>query len=551
MYSFLHRASLMEQYHAGKVDKALLLALVGITSCLTDMGAGMRDYGARCINDAEALIFADYTRPSTIKVQALIFVIKYRILSNKFPNAFVLLSIASRFAAALRLNYESPDLCFLAQESRRRLMWSLFCIDSGIAGGYRDFSLWSTDRIFVGLPCNERNFEFDLPQSTEKLDPNYNEPQPPQAEDIGSLALHIRILHIRQKIAEFNKGVLMSRNVNTGDLQTRVLELHKELDDFANHLPASFQFSDNSLRLRAYSPRICVFVMIHIWWRQCHCDLYRLALVDLREALPRSALASFDISFLEHCQRQCIDHSLAMASIFSAMQKLNARPVADLDLAICAYQCARMLTYAYHTNSEKFNLSIESAREQANVCLQAIKQCCVGPAATGIRSDLEKLIAQGLGTRSAATSRGGHSSKSNGTINHGRRNSVLRSLNVGDVEAPNHPASFASAPSSAASMTHHAFPPSIIADPWTESQLTPDMDQALPAVQVTRGKAIVPAIPPRPDFAPTELNNAYEGALEGLGLDNGLDYAMGLDLNMWLPSGDWIGPEFMNSGVGV
>lgn len=569
MYSFLHRASLMEQYHAGKVDRALLLALVGITSCLTDMGPGMREQGERCIKEAEDLIFSDYTRPSTIKVQALVFMIKHRILSNKFPNAFVLLSIASRFAAALRLNYESPNLCFLAQESRRRLMWALYCIDSGISGGYRDFSLWTPDRIYVGLPCNERNFEFDLPQSTEKLDPNYSEPQPPQAEDIGSLALHIRILHIRHKIAEFNKSVLMSRNVNTGDLQTRVLELHKELDDFANHLPASFQFSDNSLRLRAYSPRICVFVMIHIWWRQCHCDLYRLALVDLREALPRSALASFDISFLDHCQRQCVDHSLAMASIFSAMQKLNARPVADLDLAICAYQCARMLTYAYHTNSDKFNLSIESAREQANVCLQAIKQCCVGPAATGIKSDLEKLISQGLSTRSSRPV-----GKSNGVnVNHGRklsRNSLLRTINAGEDETnvntgsnpvnqmtsnhvnPNHPASFASAPSAAASMTHHAFPPSIIASPWTsEGQLTPDLDQAMPDVQVTRGKTNVPDMPPRADFAPTELNNAYEGALEGLGLDNGLDYAMGLDLNMWLPSGDWMGPEFMNSGVGV
>ena len=600
MYSFLHRASLQEQYNAGKVDKALLLALVGITSCLTDMGPGMREYGDQCINEAEHQILADYTRPSTIKVQALVFMIKHRILSNRFSSAFVLVSIASRFAAAMRLNYDSPSLCFLAQESRRRLMWSLFCIDLTISGGYRDFSLWRADKIHVALPCNERNFEFDLPQPTEKLVPDSNEPRAPQSEDIGSLALHIRILHIRQKIIEFTKGVLASRNVHTGDLQTRVLELHQELDHFANHLPLSFQFSESSLRLRAYSPRICVFVMIHLWWRQCHCDLYRLALVGLREALPRSALDNFDDSFIEHCQRQCFDHSAAMASIFSAMQRLNAKPVADLDLAICAYQCARMLTYAYHTNGSKFGLTQDSVVEQAHVCQRAIKQCCTGPAAASIRADLEKLITQGLSTRATparvaspgANKRVKTSHKSyslsrqslmkNMEAKHDTPammtppNSTDRNSTTTNANANNHNTAentsetpFSSSTPSAApaagtttttnnnsTTTNPPLPPSIISDPWaSENQISPDILQANPDLHVTRGRTALPdevAHDAAPDFGASELNNAYEGDFEGLGIDSGLDFAMGMDLNMWVPgAGDWMTTDMLSSGVDV
>ncbi|PHH82221.1 hypothetical protein CDD83_3326 [Cordyceps sp. RAO-2017] len=225
MYSFLHRASLMAQHAAGKVDRSLLLALVGITSCLTDMGPAVREYGDRCVDEAEALVLADYTRPSTFKLQALVFIVKHRILSNKFASAFFLFSIASRFAVALRLNHDNPALCFLAQESRRRLMWALYCIDSGIANGHRDCALWRADRIHVRLPCNERNFEFDLPQPADRLVAGPDEPPPPprHAEDVGSLALHVRIFHIRQRIVDFVRDALVSPDLGPADLEAALL----------------------------------------------------------------------------------------------------------------------------------------------------------------------------------------------------------------------------------------------------------------------------------------------------------------------------------------
>jgi hypothetical protein len=560
MFSFLHRASLMERYHSGKVEKALLLALVGITSYLTDMGPGMRDYGEKCIDDAESLIFHEYNRPTTIKVQALFLIIKYRVLSKKSPNAFMLLSIASRYASALRLNHEAPNLCFLAQESRRRLMWALYCMDSGISGGYRDYTLWTADRIHVGLPCNERNFEFDLPQATEKL---IYQPTTQQVEDIGSLALHVRIQHLRRRIMEFTRRVVLSRTLKLDDVQAGIWGFQKDLADFASHLPSSFQFSESSLRLRAYSPRICVFIMIHVWWRQCHCDLYRVALVGMREALPRSAIVSLDEGFVSHCQQQCVEHALAMASIFSSMQKLNAKPVADLDLAVCAYQCARVLTYAYHTNPRKFELDAETVVEQARVCLHTVRECCVGKTAEGIKTDLEKLIAHGINVRATTSGPEGQI-----PIDHGYRHPLLQKTNIPNVHDLNEHSQFGSlGPSlSLGPMTDSTFPPSLVADPWVpESQVSPDLIQTSQSSQPPSAPDVsmsskattnptnpnLPEIVSRPEFGVSELNNAYEGGLEGLGLDSSMDYGMGLDQNLWIPNNDWLGVESLNGGVGA
>ncbi len=547
VFSFLHRASLMEQYYVGKVDKALLLALVGITSCLTSMGPGIREYGDGCIDEAESLVFADYTVPSTIKVQALVLIIKHRILCNKFPSAFMLFSIASRFAAALRLNHHSPSLCFLAQESRRRLMWSLYCIDAGISGGFAEFSLWRADRINVGLPCNERNFEFDLSKPTEKLVPDPDDPEQPRSEDIGSLALHVRILHIRQKIIEFTKTALIGRNINAVELQSRVLGLHQELEDFAYRMPASFQFSENSMRLRAYSPRICVFVMIHIWWRQCYCDLYRLAMTGFRDALPLETLESLDQSFLDHCQRQCVEHSVAMADIFQCMDKLHARPLADLDLAICAFQCARTLHYAYRLDAVKFGLATETVREQSQSCLKVIQQCCRGPAAAGVQADLERLINSGLGAPDTSSPVLEAQNSTQGRTPY-PQHPVLKNIRVGEepsvirtparlnVSAAPRPDVYGNTSPGMSTLS-----PTMLPDAWL----------------ATTQKTFDPSIGTNGDgnsavLTSTELNNAYEDALKGLSLANGLDHAMGvMDLStMWAPSSEWMAPELAN-GAGV
>jgi hypothetical protein len=537
----------MEQYQAGKVERALLLAIVGITSCLTNMGPGMREYGNRCIDTAESLLLADYSRLSIVKIQALVFIIKHRILCNKFSSAFVLHSFASRYATALRLNYEAPHLRFLAQESRRRLMWAMYCIDTSVCGGYPDFVLWRADQIHVSLPCNERNFEFDLPQQTEKLVPDSHQPRPPLAEDVGTLALHARILHIRQKIIEFTKVAQYDRGMEPAELQGRILALDKELSDFAANLPTSFQFSENSLRLRAYSPRICVFVMIHVWWRQCYCDLYRLALADITGGLPQSMLEMFDQSFLDHCHRQCVDHSLALTHIFSLIQKLDAKPVADIDLAMCAYQCARMLMYLFQFDLfNRFGIAADTVMEQAQLCLQTIKDCCVGPAVDCIVADLERLISQDPRTVGRA-----------GAISNNMSQQVMsQSGQFADgADVLNATTSTGMQPFSpsanAVNNTVSPFTHPVMTAPWmSESGFASGMDQqSLPTeMHADPSKGTPDLSGPRSEYAQSDLNNAYDGAFAGLGLDDGFDYAMGVDMNMWATNGGtWISQGFGNT----
>jgi len=393
MFSFLHRASLMERYHAGTLDRALLLAIIGTTALLADLGPGMDEYGERCTEEAAALCLSEFEKPSILRLQAIVLVVKHRILSKRFSSAFMLHAVASRFAAVLRLNHETPSLCFLARESRRRLMWSIYMIDSALAGGQPDFALWADAerQIHIQLPCNERHFEFDLPEETEPLRPppaDHDGVPAPLPDVVGFMALHVRIHWMRTRILQCTtKAAGFPSSEEIATFPARCADLEAELEAFEARLPLSFRWSEANLRLRTYSPRLGIFVMTHVWWRQCYLDLYRLFLSGLKDALSPSVLAQMDPQFVAQCRQRCYEHAKAMADMFAQLLTLGSGTlVADIDLPGCAYQCSRTLYHGLQTAADVMGFTIDGVRELATVCLRAARQSTAGPACISIVS---------------------------------------------------------------------------------------------------------------------------------------------------------------------
>ncbi|KAK4153633.1 poly polymerase catalytic domain-containing protein [Chaetomidium leptoderma] len=405
MFSFLHRPSLMERYHAGSLDRALVLALVGVTSLLTDgLGPGMVEYGNRCIEETVSLCLAGLETPTIPRLQALVLAIKHRILSKRFSSAFMLHAIASRFATALRLYHENPDLCFLAREARRRLMWSIYMIDASISTGQPDVALWTDAerQIHLQLPCNERNFDFDLPDPTEPLRPPDPDPGgvvPPLPDVLGLMALHVRLHWMRTRILQCTSRAVASPSADAlAVLPSQLAKFAAELDVFEARLPISFRETEANFRLRSYSSRLGIFVLTHLSWRQCHLDLYRMFLPGLKEALPPGVLQQLDPHFVMHKRRSCYEHARAMADMLAQLLSLSSGnpPVADLDLPGCAFQCSRVLYHGLQTDSGDLGFTPERVQELATVCLRAARLSTPGEASASIQADIERLIANGL-----------------------------------------------------------------------------------------------------------------------------------------------------------
>lgn len=418
MFSFLHRASLMERYDAGLLDRALLLAIVGIAALLTDLGlpSDQELFSNRCIDEAASICTSELENRSITRLEALVIVVKHRILCKRFSAAFMLHALTSRFANVLRLNVENQALCFLAQESRRRLMWSIYMIDAWFANGQNELALWPDPerQIRVQLPCNERNFDFDLPEVTEPLrqPPPTPSGQPVQLPDaVGFTALHIRMHWLRTRILQLSLRVV-GPNPDPNELMQlpmRCAEFRAELEAFEARLPPSFRWSESNLRLRSYSSRLGIFFMTHVWWRQCHLDLYRLFLPGLKEALSAHSLAQLAQAtvgspnvqagnwqgqgprLVEWTRKECYKHARAMADMFAQVLALgeSSVPLADVDLPGCALQCGRVLYHSFQTRDGGGNSpapSAEGVREMVGVCLRVARLACKGPASRAIVS---------------------------------------------------------------------------------------------------------------------------------------------------------------------
>ncbi|RDW66779.1 hypothetical protein BP5796_09528 [Coleophoma crateriformis] len=391
-FAFLHKASLFQKYNAGAADQALLLAIFGITSQLIDSPPETREHGSRCIDAAANLVLADLDQPSIAKVQTLVLIIRHRNTLKRYTSAFMLVSILSRMAFALRLNYENPTLRFLDQESRRRLMWAVYMLDTTWAGGLKEFTLCPVDVIHLQLPGSEEDFELDVARVTAPLSA-----EPDANKELSILAYYIRIMSIRYRILRYTKYAA-SANVSLSEIPDAIKGLEQELHNFELCLPVSNKFTEKNLRLRTYSPQLPRFVLLHIWYHQCLCDLFRFLVPGFRESLPKATLQQMDPDFIIYCQTKCYEHARSIADIITAFLNLEAEmPVMDTNIAVCVYQCARVVYNAYYIDAERFSLTTDIVTEVAEVCLSLLKKLTRNCAMTeSIQRDIEDLMANGF-----------------------------------------------------------------------------------------------------------------------------------------------------------
>lgn len=120
--------------------------------------------------------------------------------SGTIAESLILMATLTRFAFALRLNYENPNLCSLAQESRRRLMWAIFVLDTFLAGGLPEFTLCQSSVVHLPLPNLEASFELDISYANVPL---HDSGPSSTVNDNGLLAYYIRVIYLRDSVLRY------------------------------------------------------------------------------------------------------------------------------------------------------------------------------------------------------------------------------------------------------------------------------------------------------------------------------------------------------------
>jgi len=202
---FFHQATFLREWHTKSIDLGLLKAVCACSSHFSTEGRN----DEQCtiwIQEVETDALQNIGHFAIVRLQILVLLIFYHFRFRRSSKVWMFSAIAARLAYAKRLNHENNSLPQVIQESRRRLMWSIYIIDKFYSGGVPELTLCAPEDMHIRLPCNERLFEFGIPSNAPYLaeeehmsTASLND----ESKDMGVLAYYIQLLSIRHRILRY------------------------------------------------------------------------------------------------------------------------------------------------------------------------------------------------------------------------------------------------------------------------------------------------------------------------------------------------------------
>ncbi|KAI1756120.1 alkaline-phosphatase-like protein [Xylaria castorea] len=364
--AFLHPATTRERCSGGMVDQALAYAIYQHTRAQADT------WNKR----AEQIILNHLESPTISRLQALLLIISYQMQVGLFQRAFMLMATAARYAAAMRLNHERPDLDLVTQEVRRRILWSLKIAERYFSVGLPEFEACPIETIYLQFPCPEAEFSSD------------------GAGDGGAYGLFVQLELIRRHIMKLTRAVSLCEQPYA-PLIRLIADLKGDLDKIGSQLDldtgqslafASVETQDSHWLRRQ------VFTLIS--FHQANCDLHRILLHDYPEAAPRIVLDAVDEVHTEAAQRGCLEHAMAVVHLLTSLnQNSTSALLLEFDTAICTYHAVRLILFIARSGRGTNRPTPEFAASRADLCLVAMKRFFAHSALVKpIIDDMERLL---------------------------------------------------------------------------------------------------------------------------------------------------------------
>ncbi|KAJ5808642.1 hypothetical protein N7474_009911 [Penicillium riverlandense] len=403
-YSFLHPATTKEKCRTGVLESCLALAIAGVAILHTSMrtndtkhhdgnGDNISDYegdlascycrGQTSVRAADQIIWSYIESPTVARLQALLLSINYCMHTGQFQRAFMLAALASRFAAAMRLNHEKPDLDFVARETRRRIVWSLKLIERYFSIGLPEFELCPFESIYVKLPCSEEDFVHGSRQASPSMN---NYASQTTDSDYGAYNLCVNLESFRRDIMKFSRRIALCDSA-LPQFPSMIRSFEQSLSSIGTKMPHGPELSFIQISTLLDSRWLPRHVALQLSWHQCHCDLYRLLLPGYQEAAPKPVLASFlyqgdanqeqimdDLVF--EAERLCLHHASAIISLLTSLNQLSTRPhLLEFDATICAYHATRLLLFISRFGKDRKNRpTAEFAASRVDLCVAALRR---------------------------------------------------------------------------------------------------------------------------------------------------------------------------------
>ncbi|KAK4236538.1 hypothetical protein C8A03DRAFT_35538 [Achaetomium macrosporum] len=298
----------------------------------------------------------------------------------------MLAGLAARSAVALRLNYEHPELGSVAQEVRRRTFWSLYLLEDVFCVGLKEFELCRPEIIQLQLPCADIDFGNEKEAATGFLQPGMGlEP-----ERLCARGLFIKLAFTRRSIMNLNRQIYLNE-IDRPGLFSAIESLQSELRRISSQIAPEGAYPPTSTARFGLRPQ---YIMMHMSYRQCHCDLYRIFLSGYPEAAPQRNIEGIkprDVATMRH---RCLKNAQEILDIlFYYDSQADAGQLLDFNAAVCTYHAARLVLFGTSSGKGGIDFSMEAAIDSAQRSLDILsRRFAFSAAADPMCEDFSRLI---------------------------------------------------------------------------------------------------------------------------------------------------------------
>ena len=394
-YAFLHEPSTRQQYAKGTLHQNLILSMAAVAKAVLSPSSGYSDKSQVWIAQVEMDVWNQLEKPNIVCLQSLLLVIQYYIRVGRFSRAYMLAGLAARGATALRLNHERPELSFVAQETRRRVLWALSSIDGSFSVGLPEYETIPHTVIYQRLPCSEEAYRDGQLTHT----PGTHWPwmdSSDSSEGCNLFSACIRVSKISKDIMRLTRQLALSEQP-LAQLGGLIQEIQNDLWRLQTDIELSFQYQVSSpvLVTRMTSSRWFVrYLQVSITWHQAHCDLYRLFLSGYNGSAPKIITDSIEPSLKAQALEKCQEHVRAINCIVRGVLDLSPPPVLlPPYVAVCAYHATRLTLFLHCTPNVDGVVDLDAAIKIANTSLATLKRFFAKSAsAEKIILDMQHLV---------------------------------------------------------------------------------------------------------------------------------------------------------------
>ena len=367
-FGFIHEPSFMLRmdYLLSHKDKdPLLLTVCALATRTINQESLVRSLGAAWAHTALTMVRNQAHRISVNVLMCLVLLNEFFVRVDEVKQCFILTCLACRLCQALQLNVEYDDdfecksssLSPTEKETRRRLMWASYCMDTSISGGLDSIKMFREEDSMIQMPADEDSFFYRTAGMTSFLRPagqlgdqehlrfraKFN-----QDGSLGGYrAYYIHLIVFRERVLRYLKRRDQEENPSRPLSEFNLLV--SDLEYWRSSLPQNLRLTPEVIYIRTGQGILSALFDLHTGFHQCGCDLYRAMIPELQLPPRRqnNMTMTAPTEFLVEGKRKWFQHACQLTEIFRLAMAHAPKSMTEPNTAGHAYTAIRTKLY-YH-----------------------------------------------------------------------------------------------------------------------------------------------------------------------------------------------------------